>query len=475
MADPTNEGPQRKLRAPKGVEDMMKEIDGAVNGDGPTTSSNPEYSRKRVMGSEQEYGIWIKESGNGGWGFKRSGFLENGGLLLEDCGHPEYASPEASNPLDAVLFDKAGELIVSRLVKANDPKLFKHNRDSRGNSFASHESYSLARTNFQSLVDATLPFFATRIIFAGSGFINDEGKYELSQKAGVTRYDVCEGTDGKKAIFNTRDEPLADPEKYMRLHVVSGDANMSEPALFLKFGTTGLVADLFEDKKLRLFKLENAVDTFHRISRDTNFERKYNVGGNGEMSAIEIQRFYQEAAESAYRGRDDVTDDILNRWKFVLDNLEEDPMVLDRWLDWTIKKGLIDSYRQKTGKSLGDAAVRNIDLQYHDVDRSGGLFYKLQDSGMVDRLVSDSQIEYATQNPPQDTRARVRGVIVAQEGLQEKKVGWDFIQYRSKDRKMLQKCEECPIKDCAQYEHRVEQVKLKDPLNNYEEVEVNSG
>jgi proteasome accessory factor A len=256
----------------------------------------------------------------------------------------------------------------------------------------------------------------------------------------------------------------------MRLHIVSGDANLSEPALFLKFGTTGLVLDLFEDKKLKLFKLENAVEAFQRISRDLSFSRRYGVGGNGEMTAIEMQRVYQEAAEKAYRGRDDVTDDILNRWKFALDSIEQDPMILDRWSDWAIKRKLIESYRQKTGKSLGDTAIRNIDLQYHDVDRGRSLFYKLQDSGMVDRLVTDEQIRSAVDNAPQDTRARFRAAIVKL-NLPGKQVGWDRVTYKSKEREMLQKCAECPIKDCAQYEHRVEEFELDDPLKNYQELE----
>jgi len=449
------------------IEEIVKEIDEAAG------SLSSEYSRKRIMGSEQEYGIWVPgsmELEDRGWDIEREGFLENGARLYIDCDHPEYASPEASNPLDAVLFDKAGELIVSRCVKPDNSILFKHNRDNKGNSFASHENYSLNRVSredneFTILVEAVLPFFTTRIIFAGAGFINDYGHYELSQKAETTTHETTTETANSKGIFNTRDEPLTEDSNYMRVHVVSGDANLSEPALFLKFGTAGLVLDLYEDKKLKFFKLEDSVSSFHGISRDLDFSKKYPVGGNGEMTAIEIQRAYQEAAESAYRGGDDMTDDILNRWKFVLDNLKEGSIVLDRWLDWKIKKKLIDSYRERTSKDLDDVSVRNIDLQYHNIDRTKGLFYKLQNSGMVDRLVSDDQIEFFSQNPPEDTRARIRGVLAAQQKLNNQSLDWGEIRYRSSKPKILEKCERCSTQECIHYGYRDHHIKLDDPFN----------
>src|SRR3989344_580546 len=426
--------------------------------------ANTKYSRRRIMGSEQEYGVI------GPFNLDFEGFLSNGSRLFMDCGHPEYASAEASNPLDAVLYDKAGERIVQTKIKGVGVRLFKNNRDLEGNSFASHESYSLNRRSFNSIISATLPFFTSRIICAGSGFINNNGEYELSQKAGVTKFEVCPGTTTEKGILNTRDEPLANPSKYMRLHVVSGDGNMSEPALFLKFGTTGLVLDLLEDGRLKPTNLEDAVGAFHDISKDLSFKNRYVVREKGEMTAVEIQRVYQKAAEKSYRGRDEMTDDILDRWKFVLDSLDENPMVLDRRMDWAIKKRLIDSYIEKTGKSLRNTSVRNIDLQYHEVNREKGLFYKLQDSEMVDRLVTDKQIEYAVNNPPEDTRARFRAAAVKKDPLNER-IGWNVVTYKLDEKVMLEKCAVCPIGDCAQYEDKVVQIKLDDPLRDYRELD----
>lgn len=96
----------------------------------------------------------------------------------------------------------------------------------------------------------------------------------------------------------------------------------------------------------------------------------------------------------------------------MLDALENSPAQLNRQVDWIIKKNLIDSYKLKTGKRLSDTAVRNIDLQYHEINRDKGLFFILQSKGMIDRMISDEQIEYAIENPPEDTRAYLRGELI---------------------------------------------------------------
>jgi hypothetical protein len=54
----------------------------------------------------------------------------------------------------------------------------------------------------------------------------------------------------KRPIINIRDEPYADPEKYRRLHVIIGDASMSEVSTYFKVGTTSLVLAMIEDKFL---------------------------------------------------------------------------------------------------------------------------------------------------------------------------------------------------------------------------------
>jgi len=389
-----------------------------------------DYKNKRITGTEQEYGIW--SSGNSrSFNHEHSGFLFNGGRIYEDCGHPEYASPESSNPMDAVRYSKAGETIVRDFVKdSKDYDFFKHvsdGRDHKGEngSFGAHESYSMKKINWGSFIEQTLAFFTTRMIYAGAGGIFN-GKYEISQKARSINQNYCSRTTSDKSIINTKNESHSN--KYERFHLTSGDANMSEIAEYLKLGTTALVLDLYEDGKLKNPpRFNRTLDSFHSISLDPKLKQKYQTC-DGEMSAIEVQKYYQEAAKKIYMGRDKMTDDILNRWKFVLDSLRSKSSkkseILDRWLDWRIKKRLIDSYMNKTGKLLNDVAVRNIDLMYHNIDKNKGLFYMLQSRGLVGRILTDKQIKPAINNAPTDTRAWIRGK--AKKAGRE--VGWSEIR-----------------------------------------------
>jgi hypothetical protein len=457
----------------------------------------PVWTRKRAMGGEQEYGIL------GFWNnFPKDAFLENGARLYVDCDHPEYSSPETSNPLDAVLYDKAGEVICQNYPRRGMVRLFKNNTDDKGSSYASHENYCIKRTPIEDVLDLTLGFFVTRIILSGSGTIRGDRRgtrYEISQKAGHTADVFSQATTYHKPIFNCKDETLGDEDKYRRLHMVCGDANMSEIAIFLKFGMTCLVLDLYEDGLLKPLTLRDPLEAFHAISRDLSLTQRYQVStettetvytrklkkrtadvhvkinaqflerqiplrrrlkeikdregqkyekerkginlklseiGNEKkrlvdseilnivsevcassgfsrfMTAVEIQRHYLEAAE-VYRGRDEMTNDVLDRWRFGLDGLGGDTgklETLDKWLDWRIKKKLIDLYMERwKGRGLWHEKVRDLDLQYHDINREKGLFYILRRRGLVDRLLTDEQIEHATKNPPKDTRAWIRG------------------------------------------------------------------
>ncbi len=432
-----------------------------------------DYSRRRVFGSEQEYGILVPQTRQNHeyasgycfccWKLKREGFLENGGLVYYDCSHPEYASPESSNPLDAVVYDKAGELIVQKEVisLAGSPRLFKNNVSVDGQSFASHESYSLRRSSMVNLSSSLLPFLTTRIIYTGAGSINENNNFELSQKARFTSEDVSSKSTGDKGIFNTRDESLTENKELMRLHVVSGDANLSEYALFLKYGTMGLVLDLFEDGKIPALTMsEKYVEVFHDISKNIDCKWQYSTD-LGRRSPIEIQRMYLDKADTAYRGRDSVADAVLDCWDATLKALAGDAMQssLTRQIDWVIKKNLIDGYIKRTRKSMNDKSVRNIDLQYHELGT--GLFQMLQQKGLVERLVSDEEIKHATLNPPADTRASIRGKAVAK-GIY---VTWHSITLG---------LTESRCQGCQQHCKRTEggrTINIDNPLHNYSELE----
>ncbi len=81
----------------------------------------------------------------------------------------------------------------------------------------------------------------------GAGHGRPRRHFQLTQRADFFEEEVGLETTLKRPIVNTRDEPHCDAQKYRRLHVIVGDANLSEISTFLKVGTTALVLAMIED------------------------------------------------------------------------------------------------------------------------------------------------------------------------------------------------------------------------------------
>ena len=380
-------------------------------------SSIPKYGRKRIFGTENEYGTGyiLRE-------LPPLQFIPNGGRIYLDCGHVEYASPETSNPLEAVVFEKAGELIS----RPYSTELFKNNVDSEGHDFGAHENY-FTRASTYDLITA-LPFFVTRHIYAGSGRLRNSGRFELSQKIPYLSRITGSGNVHDKALISTKQEDLSRVAGWRRLHLTLGDANMCEVADFLKLGTTSLVLDLIEDGLLPDIGYKYAplmaLDDARRVNSSSG---SWKINGTGRpRKAIGVQRRYLEAAKTHYQGRDEITDELLNRWEFTLDQLDRDPMQLVGSIDWVTKLALIQGFAEKHNLPLNHPRLRNIDLQYHDLDTRTSLFNRLQESGGIERLVSDDLINQATKLPPKDTRANFRGRFVTKASPLGDGVAWDY-------------------------------------------------
>jgi hypothetical protein len=185
--------------------------------------------------------------------------LANGARLYNDHAHPEYATPECRRLMDLVAYDKAGERILLACAQAYQQrinatvKLYKNNTDYHGSSYGTHESYLLRRDiPFETLASTMTPFLTTRLIYAGAGKVGIENNpnprvpYQISQRADFYMDTMNVETLYRRPIFNTRDEPHAQMRDYRRLHVICGDANMSEYATALKVGATALVLELLE-------------------------------------------------------------------------------------------------------------------------------------------------------------------------------------------------------------------------------------
>ncbi len=426
---------------------------------------------RRIYGLENEYGIICTPERRGGkalsiqnavmYLFREiiSGrmypdvFLENGARFYQDIGcHPEYATPECDNVLELVTHDKAGERIIERLSVTAEKKMrfdgffgkisvFKNNTDTPGNTYGCHENYLMdRRVSFRQLASQLIPFFVTRQVFTGAGkaIRTDRGKYVISQRAQHIREEISIATTTARGIINTRDEPHADREKYRRLHVIVGDSNMSEFATFLKVGTTAIVLRMIEDNFIRQrLALRNSVKAIQEISTDTSCTRNIELENGKRLSAVELQWQYFECAKQYFEQAesDPITEQVMEKWEYVLKCLEVDPLLLDRELDWVIKKKLIETYVASRNLKWDSNDVLMLDLQYHNIRKEGeskktGLYYKLDRDDRVERIVTDEQVDKAMHLPPETTRAKFRGrfVKLANERKILCGVNWSYIQ-----------------------------------------------
>jgi proteasome accessory factor A len=355
--------------------------------------------------------------------------LPNGARYYVDHAHPEYSTPECISPRQLVIHDKAGERIlersldaVAREFPAHAPvSIYKNNSDGKGNSYGTHENYLVDRESaFDDIVRHIIPFLVSRIVFCGAGKVGTEVAwpepamgYQLTQRADFFETAVGLETTLKRPIVNTRDEPHADPGKYRRLHLICGDANLSEIATFLKIGTTALVLRMLEDGRCPEPALADPVSALHRISRDPTCRATVEMADGRELRALDIQWEYFEHA-SKYLADGDVEpapddDDVLRRWEAVLTGLERDPLQLHRELDWVAKFRLLEAYRDRDGLAWDAPKLHAIDLQYHDVRSDRGLYARLAVQGRMDRITTDAEIDAAVMVPPEDTRAWFRG------------------------------------------------------------------
>ena len=372
------------------------------------------------------------------------GFLRNAGRIYLDMGHIEYASPECGSLTDLVAVDRAGDRLIQDAIEAmgfgDTVSLIKNNIDHETDAtFGSHENYLVTR-NFPFTykgLGKLVPFLVTRQLFTGSGRIgaSDTGDglilldprngqpmrpsrapeipFQISQRADHIVNDFFEWVQGNRAIVNTRDEPLADPEQFRRIHLLLGDSNMAEVATALKLGTTGLVLQLIEEGHAPTgFDFDDAVETLKEVSRDQDRTWLVQLASGKTLSAIDIQEEFLSAASKHYRGQDEETDWVLREWEQVLADLRQDYTKLVGKVDWASKLWLLESFREAEKLEWDDPWLKSLDLEYHNLCATKGLYFGLQDEGKATRITTDSAVRLAQTTPPRNTRAFGRGEVI---------------------------------------------------------------
>ena len=366
--------------------------------------------------------------------------LTNGARLYVDHAHPEYSSPEVMTPRDAALYDAAGVVVMERAAVAAGKfgasaslQLYKNNTDNKGASYGTHENYLVSRSvPFEALVAGLTPFFITRQIYTGSGRvgigqIGDTPGFQLTQRADYFEAEVGLETTMRRPIINTRDEPHADPERWRRLHVITGDANVSEFATWLKVGTVSIVLSMIEQGvELPAYRIADPVGEMRAVSHDVTLQRPIRLVDGRDVTALEVQRAYLDAARNVGTTDTD-TQDLLDAWQQVLDDLAIDPARCADRLDWVAKLQLLEAYRRRESLDWASPRLQLIDLQYSDVRRDKGLGRMLTARSSFRRLFSDAEIEAAVLAPPRDTRAYFRGEIIRRYPEHVAAASWDSV------------------------------------------------
>jgi proteasome accessory factor A len=384
--------------------------------------------------------------------------LSNGARLYVDHAHPEYSSPEVTNARDAVIWDKAGERVMLEAVRriAANPGLgtvnvYKNNTDNKGASYGTHENYLMRReTPFADIVRHLTPFFVSRQVIAGAGRVGrgQDGAgvgFQVSQRADFFEVEVGLETTLKRPIINTRDEPHASADRFRRLHVIIGDANLCEVATYLKMGTTALVLDLIEEKAFtRDLSVDRPVSSLHAVSHDPTLRTTLRLRDGSTATAVQLQWLYLEQVSSFVDDRfgedaEPITRDLLRRWESVLTRLERDPMTCAQELDWVAKLRVLEGFRQRENLPWEATRLQLIDLQWADVRPEKGIYQRLAQRGQVERLIGEEEIAAAVGSPPEDTRAYFRGRCLSRYGEHVAAASWDSVIFDVPGRGALQR------------------------------------
>ena len=421
-------------------------------------------STRRIFGLETEYGITCAAPpGQQGlsadevarylfrkvvaWGRSSNVFLRNGSRLYLDVGsHPEYATAECDDIRQLITYDRGGERILEGLVADAQQRLaiegvpgtihlFKNNTDSAGNSYGCHENYLVRRQgDFTRLADILVPFLITRQVLTGAGKIlmtPSGATFCLSQRADHIWESVSSATTRSRPIINTRDEPHADAELYRRLHVIVGDSSMAEPTAMLKVGATDMVLRMIEAGiPMRDMALENPMRAIREISHDMTGKAPVTLASGRTVTAIDLQQEYLVKVRDFVESSGEVSETdrrVFDLWERGLLALESGDLTsVERELDWVIKHRLVRRYQEKHSLGLADPRIARLDLAYHDISRTEGLYNLLAARGLVERVTSDVEVLESTAVPPQTTRARLRGEFVrrAQEAKRDYTVDW---------------------------------------------------
>lgn len=409
----------------------------------------------RIMGVETEYGLLLpdeKDSTELIFELKARvpGFVANGSRIYMDREVLECSTPERKSYREVLKYDKAGEILCRKYLPPRfNAIIVKNNIDKRMgrtgekevlNTFGCHENYSVKKINDNFNFYLT-PFLVARNIMIGSGFLDENGQYFISQRADFIERHISGNTTFDRGLISTarNDEPLAKCGGKKRFHLICGDSNMCEDAMALKTGATELMISLIEDGFFPFVYYDSKQSVLDLKRINSEFcDWKLEGMIKGPKYAVDFLNLCEEKARKVYYGSNPDTDMLLDLWRKVnsgLASINTNPDFLVGKLDWVTKRFFLEEYARSEGLKLSDSKVQSNDIQYHRTDEES-LFYQAQEDGLIHKIVSDEEIRDAVIESPDDSRANFRGQaiklfdsyknIINGNGL-EMIVDWDYM------------------------------------------------
>jgi len=346
--------------------------------------------------------------------------LTNGARFYNDHGHPEYATPECWSLAGLAGHDRAGEWVVLQAAKAlgakigADVSVYKNNTDYHGASYGTHENYLVPRSiGFERLVRALLPLLVVRPLLCGAGKVGSEFgawvDFQASQRADFFVEPVNAETLYRRPIFNTRDEPHADGSEWIRLHVISGDANRIEGCTRRKAALVKIAVLLAQIDGAPQWLLADPVAAAQSVSRRLDFDARIDLVGGSWTTPQHILESYLDHADRLLSLDTEHADEI-HACRRLLAAFTADFDVFSRSVDWAAKYRLLLQYREQEGLDWRDPGMQAIDLEYHKLDPIDGLFEAMVESGAIEEQPTLDIASLITE--PEATRATARSQAV---------------------------------------------------------------
>ncbi|MFN0058704.1 MAG: proteasome accessory factor PafA2 family protein [Planctomycetota bacterium] len=301
-------------------------------------------------------------------------FLENGARFYLDSGsHPEFASPECTEPAEAVRYVLAGELVLTQILErlktelpTTEMLLWRANVDYlNGATWGQHESH-LHRAKPKTLQCDLIPHLVSRIIYTGAGGFDSLGpgiEFLISPRVAHLKQAVSASSTSNRGIFHTKEEHLA-RNGARRLHIICGETLCGQLGAWLKVATTALIVALSEAGLApgADVALASPLDAMRTFAADVQCSAKATAQtGQDTLSAVDIQRHYLAACEAA-RGREFMpvwADEACVRWRDVLDRLARGATGVESRLDWAMKLRLFESHIARRGFDRRSLATWN--------------------------------------------------------------------------------------------------------------------